>query len=218
MIIKAVDNYVLFDLETTGLSSDTDAIVEISALRVIGGKVAEEFSTLVNPGMHIPYYASSVNGITDDMVKDAPDIETALKAFIAFVGNSILVGHNIRNFDMRFIQRDAVRFFDKPLTNEYVDTLAVARRYLPELSSRSLEALAYHYGVSYEGAHRALADCHINKKVYDCLIKEMEKPSDAAKKLEVCPVCGNKLKKRNGAYGEFWGCSSYPECKFTRNC
>ena len=108
MQIRELKDYVLFDLETTGLSPDTDAIIEISALKVIGGEVADEFSTLINPCMHIPYKASSVNGITDDMVQDSPKIDEALRAFTAFIGDSILVGHNIKNFDLRFIQRDAV--------------------------------------------------------------------------------------------------------------
>lgn len=218
MQIRELKDYVLFDLETTGLSPDTDAIIEISALKVIGGEVVDEFSTLVNPCMHIPYMASSVNGITDDMVQDSPKIDEALKAFAAFIGDSILVGHNIRNFDLRFIQRDAVNILGKPIPNEYVDTLAVARRYLPDLSSRSLEALAYHYSISYDGAHRALADCHINKKVYDCLMKEMASPSEAAKALKTCPKCGNIMKKRSGIYGEFWGCSGYPDCRYTEDC
>jgi len=210
-------NYVLFDLETTGLSSEKDAIIEISALKVSGGKVIGEFSTLVNPGMHIPYMASSINGITDDIVQDAPDIEQALTDFIAFIGNSVLVGHNLKNFDLKFIQRDCMDLFGKTLSNDYVDTLILSRRYLPDLSSHSLEALAYHYGISYEGAHRALADCHITKQVYDSLAKEIENPSDAAKNVKVCPRCGNILKRRNGKFGEFWGCASYPDCKYTRD-
>ena len=218
MINSVVDNYVLFDLETTGLSTDNDAVVEISALKVERGGIASEFSTLVNPGIHIPYYTSSINGITDDMVKDAPFMEQALKDFIAFAGDSVLMGHNIRRFDLRFIQRDAERIFGKTLKNEFVDTLELARRYLPELTCHSLEALASHYDVSYDGAHRALADCHINKKVYDCLAKEIANPSEAAMKVPVCPRCGNLLKKRIGIYGEFWGCVGYPKCRFTKDC
>lgn len=218
MLVDYCSDYVMFDLETTGLSTDDDAIVEISAVKVTDGEVVDEFSTLVNPGIHIPYFASSVNGITDDMVKDAPDVEQALREFITFVGDSILAGHNIRDFDLKFIQRDAVRFFGKPLSNDYVDTLIVARRYLPELKSRSLESLAYHYDISYDGAHRALADCYINKQVYDCLANEIANPSEAAKNVPFCPRCGNLLRKKNGRYGEFWGCRSYPECRFTKDC
>lgn len=217
MIIECISNYVLFDLETTGLSPENDAIIEISALKVSNGEVVDEFSTLVNPCRHIPYSASSVNGIMDDMVKDAPAIDIALKNFISFIGDSILVGHNIKRFDMGFIQRDAVNIFGKPISNEIVDTLILSRRYLPDLYSHSLESLSDHYGISYEGAHRALADCYINKQVYDCLAKEIANPSEAAKAVKVCPKCGNILKKRTGVYGDFWGCASYPDCKFTMN-
>ncbi|WP_034450131.1 3'-5' exonuclease [Butyrivibrio sp. AE2032] len=217
LLLEYCHYYVLFDLETTGLSSEKDAIIEISALKVSDGKVIDEFSTLVNPVIHIPYMASSINGITDDMVQNAPDIEQALTDFISFIGNNVLVGHNLRNFDLKFIQRDCMDLFGKTLPNDYVDTLILSRRYLPDLSSHSLEALAYHYGISYEGAHRALADCHITKQVYDNLAKEIENPSEAAKNVKVCPRCGNILKKRNGKFGEFWGCASYPECKYTRD-
>ena len=114
-IYSLLSDYVLFDLETTGLSTENDQVVEISALKVTCGEITDEFSTLVDPGMHIPYQASCINGITDDMVKDAPDMEHALKDFISFIGNSVLVGHNIKRFDLGFIQRDAVRFFGKPI-------------------------------------------------------------------------------------------------------
>lgn len=217
MLIKYCDNYVLFDLETTGLSPETDEIVEISAIKVEKGEVIDEYSTLVNPGIHIPFFTSSVNGITDDMVKNAPSGKEALKGFISFIGDSILAGHNIRNFDLKFIQRDAVRYFGKPITNEYVDTLMLAKRCLPKLESRSLQSLSAHYKISYEGAHRALADCYINKQVYDCLGKEMANPSADSKNQKVCPRCGNILRQRSGIYGDFWGCASYPECKYTRN-
>ena len=217
-LMEYINDYVIFDLETTGLDADVDAIIEISALKVKDGEIVEEYSTLVNPEMHIPYDASCVNGIVDDMVKDAPMIEEALKGFIAFIGNDVLVGQNIKRFDLKFIQRDAVRFFGKPVANEYVDTLFLAQRYLPELGSHSLEALADYYNISYEGAHRALADCHINKKVYDSLAKEIANPSEAAKKVPVCPCCGNILKKRTSKYGEFWGCAGFPDCRFTKDC
>ena len=216
MIVAYVSNYVLFDLETTGLSSETDAIVEISAIKVTNGEVLDEYSTLVNPKTHIPYAASSINGITDDMVKDSPSIDQALREFIAFSDNLVLVGHNIKNFDLKFIQRDAVNFLGKPISNDFVDTLIVARRYLPEIESHSLESLAYHYHISYDGAHRALVDCHINKRVYDCLAKEIANPSEAAQRIPICPRCGNILKQRTGIYGDFWGCTSYPECKYTK--
>lgn len=211
-------DYVIFDLETTGLSYEKDAVIEISAIKISGGSVIDEFSTLVNPGMPIPYYATAVNGITDSMVKDAPFIEQALGDFICFIGSDPLLGHNIKSFDMKFIQRDSLRFFGRELDNQCIDTFRIAQRYLPDLGRHSLEALAYHYGVSYEGAHRALADCRINHQVYQCLLKEIENPSQAARQVEYCPRCGDLLRKRKGRFGEFLGCSNYPECRYTRDC
>ena len=212
------NQYVVFDLETTGLSSSSDAIVEISAIKVIDGVVIGEYSTLVNPCMHIPYPASCVNGITDDMVCDAPKIEEALKGFIDFIGDLDLVGHNIMRFDMQFIQRDAMRFFGETLNNHLIDTLFLSRRYLSTLASHSLESLADYYDVSYDGAHRALADCKITLQVYQNLLKEMESSIKTVQCVEKCPLCGNALIKRNGKHGEFWGCASFPVCRFTKDC
>ena len=212
-----VPDYVLFDLETTGISCTKDEVVEISAIRVIGGKVAAEFSTLVNPGMPIPYYATEVNGITDDMVADSPCFEEALSQFLDFAGDAVLVGHNIHTFDMKFIQRDAQRYFGKPIENDYIDTLQLARIYLPQLSHYRLVDLADYYGISSEGAHRALVDCRINQQIFERLGEEMKNPSEEVKNVKMCPQCGCPLKLRNGKYGEFWGCTGYPDCKYTQN-
>jgi len=217
MKINMLD-YVLFDLETTGLSCDTDAIIEISAVKVSGGKITGEFSTLVNPGMHIPFMASSINGITDEMVEDAPGIEQALGRFVEFAGDYALVGHNITRFDMRFIQRDCAKYLNRILDNKLIDTLFLSRQCLPELASHSLESLARHYGISYEGAHRALADCRINNRVYECLVRDMENSDDPAKQIRICPKCGNFMKRREGRFGTFWGCRSYPDCTYTERC
>ena len=212
-----VKDYVIFDLETTGISSAKDEVVEISAIKVLDGKVVDEFSTLVNPCMHIPFYASDVNGITDDMVADAPTFDKALEDFLAFAGDHVLVGHNIHTFDTKFIWRDAERFFGKTIGNDYVDTLQIAQAYLPELHHYKLTDLAGHYGIDSAGAHRALNDCRMNQKVFECLAKEMEHPSEAAASVQKCPRCGCVLRLKSGRYGDFWGCTGYPACRYTRN-
>ena len=214
---KYVSDYVVFDLETTGVSCNSDEVVEISAIKVIGGEVVDEFTTLVNPGRPIPYHASEVNGITDDMVKDSPFFEEALFNFLEFVGDSVLVGHNIHTFDMKFLYRDAERFWGETIGNDYIDTLQVSRIYLPQLSHYKLVDLAKYYGISTTGAHRALNDCRMNQIVFEQLAKEMANPSEDAKSVKKCPKCGNILRKRKGRYGEFWGCMSYPGCTYTRN-
>lgn len=212
-----VSDYVIFDLETTGTSCTTDEVVEISAIKVVDGKVEEEFSTLVNPQMPIPYWATEVNGITDAMVADSPTFDVALSDFLEFIGDMILVGHNIHTFDMKFICRDAQKYFGKTIGNDYVDTLPIARLYLPQLGHHTLSDLADYYGISSDGAHRALFDCRMNQQIFERLGEEMKNPSEEAKKVKKCPRCGNPLKLRNGKFGEFWGCTGYPDCKYTQN-
>lgn len=211
-LAKYVADYVVFDLETTGVNPATDAIIEISAIRVRKGKAVEEFSTLVNPGRSIPYGATRVNGITDEMVADAPETSVALKSFLAFAGTSVLVGHNIGSFDLNFLCNAAQRLFGQSVENDYIDTLPMAKSCLPELHHYKLTDLAEHFGISAEGAHRALNDCVMNQKCFEELGKLQQ-----GMKVEVCPRCGGELKKRNGKFGEFLGCGNYPKCRYTRN-
>jgi len=214
---KYVSNYVVFDLETTGTSPNKDEVVEISAVKVIGGKVEDEFSSLVNPGRQIPYSATAVNHITDAMVKDSPAFSVVLQNFLAFAGNMVLVGHNIHAFDMKFIYRDAERYYGIVIENDYIDTLSIARMCLRQLTHHRLTDLAAYYGISSVGAHRALNDCYINQQVYEKLGKEMEAASLKESGRRICPECGSNMVKRSGRYGEFYGCSSYPACRHTEN-
>ena len=219
MICGYVPDYVLFDLETTGTSCIYDEVIEISAVKVRNGKVVEEFSQLVNPKRPIPYAASMVNHISDEMVANEPDFEQVLPEFLAFAGDDILVGHNIQTFDMKFLYRDCERFFQQELTNDYVDTLRVAKLCFPEWRHRRLSDLAEHYGISTRGAHRALTDCKMNQQVFEYLAQELEKmPAEKKQSKEkICPKCGLPMKKRNGRFGEFWGCTGYPDCRHTEN-
>ena len=211
---KYVPDYVVFDLETTGVSAASDEIIEISGLKVVKGKVEEEFSTLVNPLRPIPYSASMVNGITDEMVAEAPTLEKVFPEFLEFAGNSVLIGHNIHTFDLKFLYRAAGCFYGKTLDNDYIDTLILAKICLPQLAHRRLTDLAAYYHISAEGAHRALNDCYMNQQVFEALGKEMQTGN---LKIKICPRCGQMMQKRNGRYGEFWGCSGYPKCRYTEN-
>ena len=213
-LVKYVPNYVVFDLETTGISFNYDEVIEISAIKVHKQEVVADFTTLVNPERAIPYSASQVNGITDDMVKDAPVFKTALRDFLEFIDNNVLVGHNIHAFDMKFIYRDCKRYFDKEPDNDYVDTLKFARICLPQLKHHKLIDLAGYYGIPTTGAHRALNDCRMNQAVFECLGQEIKKKPLLIKK---CPKCGQLMQKRNGKFGMFWGCGGYPGCKYTKN-
>lgn len=211
-LVKYVPDYVVFDLETTGVSPARDAIIEISAVKVRSGAVTERFSSFVNPGREIPYAASAVNHITDEMVADAEDITKVLPEFLAFIGRDVLVGHNIQAFDLLFLDRAALQVIGKGLDNDYIDTLFMARSCLPMLSHHRLVDLARHFGISDEGAHRALNDCLMNQKCFEAMAKlQQETP------VEVCPRCGGELMKRKGRFGPFFGCGNYPACRYTRN-
>ncbi len=207
-----VGDYVVFDLETTGTSTKNDAIIEISAVRVRGGKVAATFSSLVNPKRPIPFYATQVNGITDEMVAEEPVLEEAFEAFLEFIGEDVLVGHNIHTFDMKFIQRAAEELYGKYITNDYIDSLGVARMRLPQLTHHKLVDIAAYYGISTKGAHRALNDCLMNQQCYELMMQEK-----TGCEVKNCPVCGEIMKRRNGRFGEFWGCGGFPRCRYTEN-
>ena len=168
-IDEYIRDYVVFDLETTGTSTKKDKIVEISALRVRNGKVIEEFSSLVNPKCPIPYYATRVNNITDDMVADAPAIEEILPKFIEFVGEDVMLGQNIQCFDLKYIYRDCGLYGFEAMDNDFVDTLPIARACLPKLSHHTLSDLADFFDISTDGAHRALADCYMTHRVYEAM-------------------------------------------------
>lgn len=132
LICSYVPDYVLYDLETTGISCMYDKVIEISAVRVRDGRIVDEFSELVNPGRPIPAAASRVNNIFDDMVAEALPFEKVLPRFLDFTGDDVLAGHNIHSFDMKFLYRDCQNFFDQTLTNDYVDTLMLAKMAFPE--------------------------------------------------------------------------------------
>lgn len=222
---KYVKDYVVFDLETTGVNPERDSIIEISAVKVGNGKTIGEYSTLVNPGCHIPAAATAVNGIRDDMVADAPQEEEAMEGFLEFIGGSILVGHNIHTFDMNFAYDAVLRALGKELDNDYVDTLYMARSCLPGLSHYRLTDICEYFHIAVEGAHRALNDCRMNQRCYEELGKiweaqkqkrEAEGNSPEPEEGQVCPLCGGILYLRKGRYGKFYGCGNFPSCRFTK--
>lgn len=216
-VCRHVSDYVLFDLETTGISTNYDEIIEISAVKVRNGEIVEEFDELVNPGRSIPIQATMVNNITNAMVAKAPSFQEILPRFLEFAGDDVLVGHNIGKFDLMFIYRDCERMLGALPDNDYIDTLQLATLIFPDWKHRKLGDLAEFYSISTEGAHRALNDCVMNQKVFEMLGKELDGRGKLEVKpdIRVCPDCGKPMKKRSGKFGDFFGCSGYPNCKHT---
>lgn len=158
-------DYVVLDIETTGLSKHIHNITEIAAVRFSGKRKMGEFQTLVNPQEHIPRFITKLTGIDDEMVKDAPTIDKVLPDFLDFLGESIIVGHNA-TFDYGFISTNAERHLGKTLCNDRLCTKKLARRLLPDLSSRRLGSVCEHLEIVNEQAHRAMGDVDATAKVF----------------------------------------------------
>lgn len=168
-------DFYVFDLESTGTSCRTSEICEIAALKVVGGEVVDEFETLVYIDGEIPPDAARVNHIKKDMLRDAPHMTAALVSFINFIGSdSVLVGHNITAFDLKFINSVADRCGVKFGYKNAVDTLTLARRAWPGLQSYKMDSLRSWLDLDTNGCHRALKDCLDEYALYMRIRKDVE--------------------------------------------
>lgn len=167
-LLEFPESYVVVDLETTGLDSSYDDILEMAALRVVNGTPEETFSSLVNPGYPIDGYITDLTGITDDMLKDAPPLPNVLVNFLTFVGDSIIVGHNV-GFDIRFIYDICELAKIQPFSNDYVDTMRLSRYFFKEEKHHRLSDLSKRFGIGISVEHRALADVEQTYKCYCCM-------------------------------------------------
>ncbi len=157
-------SFVVFDLETTGLDSTKDKIIEIGACKILQGKIVETFSTFVKPSRHIPKEITELTGIDDAMVKDAPSINYVLPDFYKFCYKSTMVGHNV-GFDISFIYFIAKKLsynFDNPL----IDTIEMARNKLPGLKNYKLGTVVDKLNIVLDNAHRAINDATATAKVF----------------------------------------------------
>ena len=165
-----IKDYVVIDLEMTGLSAKLHKIIEIGAVRVRDGKVTDTFETFVNPKCPIPSNVTELTGITDEMVKGAMGEDTAVEELLAFLGEDILVGQNV-GFDYSFLKQWAVnkkRTFERSAC----DTLKIARKVLPAEQPKNLEALCSYFQIERKRAHRALDDALETAQIFEKL-KEM---------------------------------------------
>lgn len=153
----ATAEYVVFDIETTGLSVVNNKIIELAGVKMREGREIGRFSTFINPHEKIPYHIQQLTNISDDMVKDAPELEPKLREFVEFVGDAVLVAHNAR-FDIGFIQAACKSIGLPELGNPVLDTLELARFLHPGMKNHRLNTLADKYKVSLENHHRAIDD------------------------------------------------------------
>ena len=159
--------YVVFDIETTGLDTNNDRIIEIGAVKVEDGIVIEEFDKLINPGIPIPPQVSDINHIYDDMVADADYPGVVLTRFHNFIKDvEYLVGHNAKRFDYPFLESEFDRNFIRFDKFQVRDTMWVARSKVKGLRSYSLAALCRIFNITNKDAHRALSDVYATHEVY----------------------------------------------------
>lgn len=156
-------DFTALDVETTGLNPKTDKLIEIGAVKVRGGIIGESFHSYVYPGRKLEARITELTGITDEMLEDAPPIEDVLPKLMEFIGEDVLLGHRIL-FDYSFIKKAAV---NRKLSFEKkgIDTLKIARRYLPELESKRLGFLCEYFGIELD-AHKAQSDAEAAARLY----------------------------------------------------
>ncbi|MCU0508560.1 MAG: exonuclease domain-containing protein [Anaerolineae bacterium] len=155
--------YVALDLETTGLSPERDAILEVGAVKYVDGAPVETFDTLLNPGRPIPYEVTLITGISNEMVIGKPPFEQVAPALRRFVGPAPIVGQNIA-FDLGFLRRHGL-FVENPT----YDTWELASVLAPGLPSYSLGSLALHFGIPSPNGHRALNDAEVTAQLFEIL-------------------------------------------------
>lgn len=163
-------DYIVVDLETTGLAPKTDRILEVGAWRVTDGKFIEKFHRMVDPCMKIPERITELTGITDAMVEGQEKAETMIREFVDFSGELPLVGHNLM-FDYAFLKHAAVNQ-RIPFERTGADTLKISRKVLAELPGRKLCELCAYFHIPQQRAHRADEDAYVTALVFEQLKKQ----------------------------------------------
>ena len=200
----AESGFVVFDLETTGAKTPPCRVTEIGAYRVRGGEIVEEFHTLVNPEMPIPFFITMLTGISDEMVRAAPKFGDIADDFLAFIGDSILVAHNA-SFDMRFLNHEVGRKYEGyGVGNPSICTVQLSRKLLPDVENHKLKTLAEYFNVELVNHHRANADAHATARIFVNLLGDLETLGlrDLGALRKFC-VKGNYVRTGKVTAGEF---------------
>ena len=159
------EEFVVFDIETTGLNSHTNKIIEIGAVKIKAGRIIDRYSQLINPGISIPYHITEITSITNEQVANQPKIDEVIGKFVDFIGDAVLVAHNAP-FDMGFIKRDIKKCLNINLENSVIDTLQMARDLFPDLKKYGLGDLNKVLGLALEKHHRAVDDSQATANMF----------------------------------------------------
>ena len=168
-----MDEYIVLDIETTGLSKRRHAITEIAAAKIKKNKIVDEFHSLVNPEVPIPQFITRLTGITNKMVKKAPTISKVLPDFLEFLGSSTIIAHNA-SFDYGFLNHNSELHLDNSITNPRLCTRKLANRLVYDLPSKRLSCLCDFFKITNEQAHRARADVLATNQVFQNFLRLMK--------------------------------------------
>lgn len=146
--------YISLDIETTGLDSYFDEIIEIGAIHYSEDEEIDRFQSLINPENDILGFITNLTGITNEMVKDSPSIELVLPNLIEFIGNNILLGHNV-NFDINFLYDEALNIFDYKIQNDFIDTMRISRHLFKDFDNHKLAILPKGFNITEKIEHRS---------------------------------------------------------------
>lgn len=175
-----INDYTIIDLETTGLSTKSCEIIELAAVKVRNGKIIDTFGTLIKPNVEIPYAVTQKTNITNEMVENAPKIDEKFQDFFDFIGDDIVLGHNINSYDIPILCRYCEELNSDSFNNDTLDTLQFSRKCDIDVPDYKLTTLTNYFGIEHQNAHRALADCIANHECYQRL-KELYNPNLCAK-------------------------------------
>ncbi|KAF0151484.1 MAG: DNA polymerase III epsilon subunit [Ignavibacteria bacterium] len=156
--------FCVFDFETTGTSARTEKVIEIGMTRIKKGKIVDTFSTFINPGRPVPFYITKITGITNSDVQDAPYFDEVYSQIKNFIGNSVLVAHNL-GFDLSFLRSECLSADLQMVSNDAICTLKLARKIFPALPSKSLGNIVKHFKIRHRDVHRGLGDAAATSKV-----------------------------------------------------
>lgn len=164
-LLCATRDFVAVDLETTGLSTEYDDIIEIGAVRYRDGTPVATYAQLVNPGHDVDDFITELTGITNEMLEGQPSIGDVLPGFMDFLADDIVIGHNV-NFDINFLYDNCQNCGLKAVSNDFIDTLRVSRRMLPDLENHKMDTVAEALQLSGRDLHRATGDAVIAANIY----------------------------------------------------
>ncbi|MEM7028267.1 MAG: helicase C-terminal domain-containing protein [Chloroflexota bacterium] len=201
--------YVSLDLETTGLDTENDRIIEVGAVRFRGSRVLEKFQSFVNPRRTIPYQIQQLTGISNDMVADAPNFGQISARLKRFVGDHAIVGHNIE-FDLKFLRK--VGLFERSIG---IDTFEIASILLPHADRYSLQALAHLLNIAEPPTHRALDDAIVTHQLFEALLDEARRLDQSIikqvaslaspREWSLAPIFKDLARERSGAMTSILG-------------